>query len=610
MGNKKKKNKPTVSIITISQFIRSECLPILSALIEQQYYTNIIEWIIVEGSQTPEHCLENQKKIQESILSKNPLLGKIEIRYIYQEIPLPLGELRNISNQQAKGDIIVCMDDDDYYPPTRVSHAVKTLQTSSCKIAGCSPILMMDYITGKKFQFKKLLDFHSTNNCFAYKKSYLETNSYDKTKSFGEEQSFTKAFSEPLVQLDPSKTVVLSVHTKNTFNKRKILTDCILGINEHVTILPEDTLLIPDEIRKRYEQVFLKELPPKSQYDIVYYTGGYSIDWDPADESLGGSEQAVVFLSEQWVKKGKKVIVFGNVPSKTLNGVDYEHWQRFPFCQEFNIIVLWRLSGLTLLHYTIKAKQIILDVHDKIIGSVDFLKFCSKFDSQIDKIHIKSQYHLKQLEEEKGSISTARYNIIPNGVQVEKYLSSPYSAEIKNPYRFCYCSCYTRGLYSILKHIWPIIYKNEPKSELHIYYGMQRVKDEAFKKEMKDLLSQPGVMDHGRQSQNLIIREKYMSGIHLYLSFSVSEIDCISVKESLLTGAIPILTDFGVFPERDGIHINYNPDSETHLEKVGYMILSIMKEKQKLDELRIKYKNSNTIFSWENIAQKWLDVMV
>lgn len=30
-------------------------------------------------------------------------------------------------HEKSKGDILVYMDDDDYYPPERVSHAVETL---------------------------------------------------------------------------------------------------------------------------------------------------------------------------------------------------------------------------------------------------------------------------------------------------------------------------------------------------------------------------------------------------------------------------------------------------------------------------------------------------
>ena len=38
-----------------------------------------------------------------------------------------LGKKRNLMHTKCSGDIIIYMDDDDYYPPERVSHAVKTL---------------------------------------------------------------------------------------------------------------------------------------------------------------------------------------------------------------------------------------------------------------------------------------------------------------------------------------------------------------------------------------------------------------------------------------------------------------------------------------------------
>ena len=36
----------------------------------------------------------------------------------------------------------------------------------------------------------------------------------------------------------------------------------------------------------------------KNKYDIVYVAGCFSIKWNPTDKSLGGSEQAIVNLSE------------------------------------------------------------------------------------------------------------------------------------------------------------------------------------------------------------------------------------------------------------------------------------------------------------------------
>ena len=50
---------PTVSLVTITQYARRDCLANLAYLIQQQVYTNIIEWVIVEGSNCLEECMEN-----------------------------------------------------------------------------------------------------------------------------------------------------------------------------------------------------------------------------------------------------------------------------------------------------------------------------------------------------------------------------------------------------------------------------------------------------------------------------------------------------------------------------------------------------------------------
>ena len=63
---------------------------------------------------------------------------------------LKLSELRNKGNKVCKGDITVCMDDDDYYPNDRVSHAVEKLSSSKAKIAGCSGVLIYDYFLEKQ----------------------------------------------------------------------------------------------------------------------------------------------------------------------------------------------------------------------------------------------------------------------------------------------------------------------------------------------------------------------------------------------------------------------------------------------------------------------------
>ena len=52
-----------------------------------------------------------------------------------------LGAKRNFMHSKCNGSIIVYMDDDDYYPPDRISHAVEKLQKDKTALcAGSSEI--------------------------------------------------------------------------------------------------------------------------------------------------------------------------------------------------------------------------------------------------------------------------------------------------------------------------------------------------------------------------------------------------------------------------------------------------------------------------------------
>jgi hypothetical protein len=207
--------------------------------------------------------------------------------------------------------------------------------------------------------------------------------------------------------------------------------------------------------------------------------------------------------------------------------------------------------------------------------------------------------------------------IVPNGLRVDAF-KNPSDKPVRNPYRFVYASCYTRGLLNILENVWPIIYAAEPRAELHCYYGLQSIRDENLVKRLRELLAQPGVMDHGRQSMDMIIREKYMSNFHFYWTNSTAEIDCISIRESLITGCIPILSKFGVFKERDGIHLDTTPGvyvpgssmpmpSPADNKRTAEIILSLLKDSDKMNKVRAVISNSKTILTWENVASQWFD---
>lgn len=618
-------NTNSISIVTVTQLYRFETFKLLLDMITRQTYKNIKEWIIVEGSRTPDEANCNKVLLTEFFESnKDKNINFVYVPSTYSaESNNKIGALRNRGDKLATGDIIIRMDDDDYYFPKYFEHCVSKLRNSDKLLACATNIYLYDIMIGKVFKS------NITPIVLAYKRNYILDHSCDETINSDEDETFTNKYTEPMETLMADNTVVKIIHASNTFFKKVLtLAASVTSINQ-ITKLEDETIkyLLPKEFNDMYRKIYIQS--DYLDYDLVYLTGGFGITWHPSEKGLGGSEQAIVNLSENWVKLGKKVAVYGNFESdrlETINGVDYYNWTKFPFEKKIKTLVAWRKNGLIfLMNINFNADKLILDFHDNFsytIADLDPVELYHFFE-KVTKFNLKSQYHKTSLEEfMKSHFSKIdpnyqppidKFNVINNGVRVNEFSNNTIlndgKAIIRNPYRFCYCSSYDRGLETILTKIWPIIYKAEPRAELHVYYGMDYIYDKNFKTKLSLLLSSPGVMDHGRQPMDMVIREKYLSTFHLYLNNSIAEIDCITIKESLVTGCIPVISTFGVFAERHGLQFNFDPSNDIVCQQIAEELINKMKDSSFIDKARELLKMSSTLVTWENVAKRWLETL-
>lgn len=595
------KNNKTVSILTITQNVRFECLKILYLMIQRQTYKEINEWVIVEGSKTKSDAETNKIKIKEFI---NEIKNEVSFKINYIEYTgKKLGGLRNIGNSACTSDIIVCLDDDDYYPPERVQSAVETLNNSKCLIAGVSDVYLYDFFMDRLFKFNGFLEYHSTNNCMAYKKEYLLTHKHDNEIEVGEERSFTFEFTTPLVKLDSRKCIIAISHNFNTFNKREL---CLGGVLKTISTLNEIkepiTNYISEDIFIKMKKLYLIE--EKSKYDIVYMIGGFTNKFDPKSSYLYDSERAIVKLSEEWSKKDKKIAVYGEFENDTtIKGVDYISWKKFPFQHVFNILILFKSNGfLSTAPFPIKAKQICWDVYDNFINNDKLIEFWKIYGHKINKIFLKSYFHKSEFDFYLLAKSNQKIEIIPSGLRLDLFNHNSDNVS-RNPFRFCYTTYYDRGLEFLITGIFSVIKKIEPRAELHIYTGMNMISDEDYKKKMLKLFSENGVCDHGAQSAEIIAREKHMSSFELYISNIINEVDCVSIRESVVAGCIPLITDFGVFKEREGYKFEMNHEDSKIMQRNALLILNLMKDQNALNLTRHEFKKTcQTILSWSQVA--------
>tara|TARA_B100000963_G_C22596467_1_gene658072 strand:- start:64 stop:1149 length:1086 start_codon:yes stop_codon:yes gene_type:complete len=218
MGKKsKRKNKkvelPFVSVCTPT-FNRRPFIPSLIQCYKHQKYPNDrMEWIIID---------DGTDLVEDLFIS----IDIPNVKYIKLDKKITLGKKRNLMHTYCKGDIIVYMDDDDYYPPTRVSHAVeKLISNPKALAAGSSEMYIYFKNINKMYQFGPYGPNHATAGTFAFKKELLDQTSYNEDKCMAEEKEFLKGFTIPFVQLDPKHVILVFSHSHNTCDKSKLITD-------------------------------------------------------------------------------------------------------------------------------------------------------------------------------------------------------------------------------------------------------------------------------------------------------------------------------------------------------------------------------------------------
>jgi hypothetical protein len=157
------------------------------------------------------------------------------VKYYRYETKMTLGKKRNVMNSKASGSMLVYMDDDDYYPPERVMHAVETLLANPKALCvGTSEMHVYFKHIQKMYQFGPYGPNHSTAATFAFRRELLSQTKYDETCCLAEERVFLKEYTIPFVQLEPCKSILVISHAHNSFDKRTLLDEP----NQFVNVSP------------------------------------------------------------------------------------------------------------------------------------------------------------------------------------------------------------------------------------------------------------------------------------------------------------------------------------------------------------------------------------
>lgn len=339
-------------------------------------------------------------------------------------------------------------------------------------------------------------------------------------------------------------------------------------------------------------------------------------DWAPPSikSGIGGSAEAIIYLSPELVKLGYQVTVFnrcGDMEGE-YDDVIYQSINKFNPEDNFNIIIFHR-DWLQPMKMQLKSKKTAIWLHDnpKILPTIEELQR-HMFLNSFDKLFVLSKYHKSMLPK---WISEEKIFITKNGINLNDFNVSSIP---KNPKRLIYISDYLRGIENLLVK-WQDIIKEVPDAELHIFYGWQLINalmKQPFidqfpelpqtKKKLLQLFQQKNVYEHGRVGHYQLIKELFKSGIWVYPCHT-PETFCISALKAQACGCVPVVTSFAGLDEtvQSGIKIKGPAGSKEINDEFVRETIDLLKNLDKQEALRKDALALKDSFGWDKVALQW-----
>jgi len=207
---------PKVSIVTPTYNRKSMFYMALRNFENFDYPSEKLEWIIVDD--TP----DEMEQLDEIL----PVDDRIKyLKLQGTEYKMTVAYKRNLGAEKASNDIIIHMDDDDYYPPESILARVKALikyKERGIKCVGCTMIGTYDLMSGKS-SMSSDGPISLSEASMAYYKSFWEEKHFDNSAERGEHKHFIAERLNQVLDLPYSFVLIGVNHSGNyTGGLRKI----------------------------------------------------------------------------------------------------------------------------------------------------------------------------------------------------------------------------------------------------------------------------------------------------------------------------------------------------------------------------------------------------
>lgn len=231
---------PYVSIITPTFERRSIFSIALWNFAGFYYPANKLEWIIIDDT------IDENKSIKDMLPHNDK-----RIKYFHFKVDkrMTIAKKRNLGVERASHDIIIHMDDDDFYPGESILARVKTLikyKNDGIECVGCSKIGIYDLLNNvSSLSTDGELSLSEASMAY-YKKFWMEQNFNDLDEK-GEYRSFIYDRFQKIMDIPYSFVIIAISHNTNfTDKQRRIIANPDNKVNFYDTWSDEIKVFIDD----------------------------------------------------------------------------------------------------------------------------------------------------------------------------------------------------------------------------------------------------------------------------------------------------------------------------------------------------------------------------
>jgi predicted O-linked N-acetylglucosamine transferase (SPINDLY family) len=354
--------------------------------------------------------------------------------------------------------------------------------------------------------------------------------------------------------------------------------------------------------------------------DLVFYCAPMAEVWNPETartHGIGGSEEAVIWLSRLLHRRGWNVTVYANcgLQERTYDGVRWRpHWQWNSLDRQ-NITILWRYPHLV--DNEINSDRIIVDLHDVVPES----EFSPDRIAKIDRIFVKSNFHRSLFP----GVPDEKFSIVPNGIDSKLF---EHTGE-RDPLLLINTSSADRSLEAFID-CFAQIKQRVPEAKAQWAYGWgvwdttnaASAEKMAWKTVIQARMRELGITELGRLSHADVAALYHRAAIFAYPS-EMAEIDCISLSKAMAAGAIPLTTDFAAMGEKSGhggvfLHSMKTKDDWTQPDQFHFEITDpaqkalfiqhavdlLLHPPSEADRESMR-QWARSVFAWDAVADAW-----